>query len=77
MLCEKCGMKMVFELDLSGGCQGHAPDEYCYCPVPDAAVVVSCVNSKCRRRYRAVRLSGLSDRNLIATWIGERYENLP
>ena len=45
--CKKC--EVCVELEVSGGCQGHDADEYCYCDSPNAALVLRCAGRQLKR----------------------------
>src|SRR5262245_56941815 len=45
MNCPICKAKMIADMDISGGCVGHAVGEYCYCPSKDVSVEFSCPNN--------------------------------
>ena len=46
MNCPKCNSEMDCSLEFTGGCDGHGPDEYCYCDSLDVHVLFICKNNR-------------------------------
>lgn len=73
MNCSNCKQEMSLSLEFTGGCQGHGPDEYCYCDSVDVHVEAYCTNPKCKLRRERQDTPGLTDQYSIARWINDRY----
>ena len=72
MTCPKCGTKLVFEVELTGGCQGHSGDEYCYCDSPDVHIDVYCNGMRNHRRC-GYRKRIITDRYSLERFFTEHY----
>lgn len=72
MKCPKCKEILTLELDLNGGCQGHGPEEYCYCDSLDVYFMWRCNTCKCYPNLP--RPKGLVDRYEIEAWVNVNYK---
>jgi hypothetical protein len=49
--CCKCKNRIdtrftIDEIQIEGGCMGHAPDEYCYCGATELNIYTKCMECK-------------------------------
>jgi hypothetical protein len=75
MNCPKCKNPMAVNIHFTGGCQGHGPDEYCYCNEPDIYIDWACHHWSKRGklcRQKSISIPALSDQYSILRWIQER-----
>lgn len=74
MNCPKCEATLNVDLVFTGGCQGHGPDENCYCDSPDVHIELYCYDLKGKGycNYHERRVPGLTDKYAIERWIEAR-----
>jgi hypothetical protein len=68
MKCTLCNKgDLSFDVEVTGGCQGHDHGDYCYCDSPDVHIYLLCSNYKCKNRF--IKIPTLGDQYSIERWL--------
>ncbi len=73
MKCKLCSQEMGVDVELTGGCLGHPPGNYCYCDSPDVHIEFICSTPKCKRYMKAITPKGLTDKYGLERFITKYY----
>ena len=74
MNCPECKAKMNANLEITGGCSGHEPDEYCYCDSKDIHVNFICPTFKCKWHSNYMWVQELSCQSSVERFINEAFK---